>query len=509
MRKQSLPVSVNWPAPGPCLIALLFLGTALCGSAAPARGPLRVHPTNPRYFTDGTTNAGGAGKAIYLAGHEIFVDVQDNSFNKEWTKDMRRPADPATRDRLLDWPRYLDFLDRLRFNYLRNWIIWSAGSGTAAPPHRVASPMPFARTGPGMSRDGRLKFDLHRFDDSFFQRLHTRFHDLQERGVYVSVMLFELYGFLDGENEDGQRLWDGNVFNAANNVNGIDLDRNDNRLGEEFFTLEDPEVVAIQKAYIEKMVDELNDLDNILWEICNEAPVAAFHWQCEMMAHVKRYEAGKPKQHLVLLSPGGWGPDRHGTPSENLFVTSPADCIATSGRWCNRQNPKAYEIGKPVFMDLDHVAPGNHNPALVWKSFTRGYHFSLYDRPFEQPPDESAAWQIVRANVRFTRVLANRVRDLARMQPRAELASTLFCLADEGREYVVYVPRRETIEVQGVKIGRRYSCEWFNTAAGLIEKSERLTSDRPTLTLQPPCAGAVVFLSLQSQERNEPRPGRN
>ena len=39
---------------------LFFAVTAL--TAAPATGPLRVHPTNPRYFTD------GSGKAIYLTG---------------------------------------------------------------------------------------------------------------------------------------------------------------------------------------------------------------------------------------------------------------------------------------------------------------------------------------------------------------------------------------------------------------------------------------------------------
>jgi hypothetical protein len=40
-----------------------------------------------------------------------------------------------------------------------------------------------------------------------FSILRIRAHALQERGVYFSVMLFELYGFLDGEEVNGQRLW--------------------------------------------------------------------------------------------------------------------------------------------------------------------------------------------------------------------------------------------------------------------------------------------------------------
>jgi hypothetical protein len=406
--------------------------------AAPATGPLRVHPTNPRYFTDGTTNADGSLKAIYLGGHEIFVDLQDNAFNKEWTKDMSHPEDPAAKARRLDWERYLNWIEKLQFNYVRNWIIWSTGSGTAAPPNKVASPVPFLRTGPGNANDGKPKFDLHRFDEGFFKLLHTRARALQQRGVYLSVMLFELYGFLDGEEVNGQRLWEGNPFNSANNVNGLDVDRNHNRLGEEFFSLDDPELVKLQKAYVEKMVDTLNDLDNVLWEICNEAPAEAMPWQYEMLRHLKAYERQKPKQHVVLLSPGGWKPGGWTLHPEAKFLESDADCIATANGWIDRDNPKVYQINKPVIFDLDHVAPENHDPSLVWKAFTRGYHYSLYDHPFEQPQHESLAWQVVRANIQQTRLLSVRVRDLARMQPRPDLASTGFCLAYEGQEYILY-----------------------------------------------------------------------
>lgn len=70
--------------------------------AASTSQPLRIHPTNPRYFTDGTTNADGSLKAIYMGGHEIFVDQQDNAFNKEWTKDLSNPEDPKAQARLLN-----------------------------------------------------------------------------------------------------------------------------------------------------------------------------------------------------------------------------------------------------------------------------------------------------------------------------------------------------------------------------------------------------------------------
>ena len=42
--------------------------------AAPAKGPLRVHPTNPRYFTD------GSGQAVFLTGSHTWGNLQDYTY---------------------------------------------------------------------------------------------------------------------------------------------------------------------------------------------------------------------------------------------------------------------------------------------------------------------------------------------------------------------------------------------------------------------------------------------
>ena len=92
---------------------------------------LRVHPKNPLYFTVDSQ------KAIFLGGHQIFVDLQDNTYNKPFTRN---------KEITLDWPAYLDFIESHNFNYLRNWIIFSTGSGSMAPINQaVAKPMPYLR----------------------------------------------------------------------------------------------------------------------------------------------------------------------------------------------------------------------------------------------------------------------------------------------------------------------------------------------------------------------------
>jgi hypothetical protein len=75
----------------------LFLG----GLAAVAcAGPLRILPSNPRYFTD------GSGKAIYLAGTHNWNNFQD-------TGHRAGTGDPPP---VLDFNGYLDFLQSRHHN---------------------------------------------------------------------------------------------------------------------------------------------------------------------------------------------------------------------------------------------------------------------------------------------------------------------------------------------------------------------------------------------------------
>ncbi len=43
-----------------------------------ASGSLRVHPTNPRYFTDGTKTSNGSLRAVYLTGSHYWNNLQES-----------------------------------------------------------------------------------------------------------------------------------------------------------------------------------------------------------------------------------------------------------------------------------------------------------------------------------------------------------------------------------------------------------------------------------------------
>jgi hypothetical protein len=128
------------------LLALLTL-VAVCGpslrdrevrSAAP--GPLRVHPTNPRYFTD------GSGRAVYLTGSHTWCNLANYSFST--TGEVC----------YLDWPSYLTFLIQHNHNFIRMWTFELLGM----------SILPWSRSGPGTADDGNPKVNLNQLNQAYF-----------------------------------------------------------------------------------------------------------------------------------------------------------------------------------------------------------------------------------------------------------------------------------------------------------------------------------------------------
>jgi len=114
---------------------MLFIVASLF--SAPARGPLKVLQSNPRFFTD------GSGKAIYLVGSHTWnngVEIIQNT----------TPPNPT-----FDFSRYISFLKERNHNCFRLWT-WEdafAVDSTGAIVY-VHEPLAYPRTGPGTCADG-------------------------------------------------------------------------------------------------------------------------------------------------------------------------------------------------------------------------------------------------------------------------------------------------------------------------------------------------------------------
>ena len=59
-------------------------------------------------------------------------------------------------------------------------------------------------------------------------------------------------------------------------------------------------ITRFQDAYVEKVIDTLNDLPNVLWIVSEEAPANSTWWNEHLIAHVRAYESTKPHRHPMV-----------------------------------------------------------------------------------------------------------------------------------------------------------------------------------------------------------------
>ncbi|MBN2295527.1 MAG: hypothetical protein JXM70_24065, partial [Pirellulales bacterium] len=359
-------------------------------NATPAQGPLRVHPENSRYFTDGTKMPDGSLKAVYLTGSHTWNNLQD--------------PDPATAPPF-DYEGYLDFLQSYNHNFFRMWTRMGTGGGP------TPTPTIYPRTGPGKAKDGGLKYDLNRFNQEFFDRLRARVKAAGERGIYVAVMFFA------GDNveyRDGNRNWPQHPYHRDNNINGINGDPDGDGQGLECYRLEIAAITLVQDEYVKKVIDTLNDLDNVLWEVGNELP-GTIEFQLHVTRLVKEYETS----HNLKHHPVGISTFANARPPMRVFQDGPADWITpdtSSGDYTG--DPPSADGKKVIVSDTDHLWGVGGDNTWVWKSFARGHH-PIYMDPLSATENVSEAQlEGARKAMGQTRRFAERIESTQKEQPR-------------------------------------------------------------------------------------------
>ena len=307
-------------------------------------------------------------------------------------------------------------------------------------------PLAYQRTGPGKALDGGLKFDLTRFNQEYFDRLRSRVIHARDRGIYVCIMLFN--GWSIEKKRPWAELnnpWRGHPFNRSNNANNIDGDLNGDGEGPEVHALGNPAVTALQDTYVKKVVNTVNDLDNVLYEIANESTSGSVPWQNHMIDLIHSYEATKPKRHPVLFT-CAWGHDGSELWMSGAEAISPGWPYASATFVPYRDDPPANNGQKVIINDTDHLWGTGGERAWVWKSFLRGLN-PIYMDPYDEalnPTDYSMVRytrdDVVRS-MGFTRLYSNKI-NLAAMIPHNELCSSAYCLVNPGKEYLLYLPSK-------------------------------------------------------------------
>jgi hypothetical protein len=429
-------------------------------------GPLRVLAGNPRYFTD------GSGKAIYLTGSHTWANLVDQG-----------TTDPPS---VFDYTAYLNFLQAHNHNFFRLWTWTLPHANDAERP--FSTPLPWLRTGPGMASDGKPQFDLSQLDQTYFDRLRARVIAAGQAGIYVSIMLFEGYDLQIMTQSN-----DGDPFAAGNNVNGVSCG------GTCPHTLpQNSNVTSIEQAYLRKVVDTVNDLDNVLYEVANEAGSYSTSWQYSIINYVKQYEAAKPKQH-----PSGMTFQYSGGSDSDLYA-SPADWISPAD-----QLPPPADGRKVVVNDTDHAYGWasmrrdgqGAQQRWAWENFAFGNNTLFMDPYLVVWPSRNAPgpttvdpyWEVLRNALGRTRIYAQKM-NLAGMTPQSSLSSTGFCLANLGSEYLVYQPSSGAAFNVNLTSGT-YSYEWYDPSSGVIAATGFVTASGGNQSFTAPFSGdAVLYL---------------
>jgi hypothetical protein len=198
-------------------------------------GPLVVSKTNPRYFT---VASAPDEKAIYLTGSHIWNNFHDG---------MGPGAQCSETPEVTDFAGYLAFLKEHNHNFIRLWR-WEQFQSQAAGGnyHLCMTPQPWQRTGPGEAKDGKPKFNLELFNESYFDRLRQRVVAAGNEGIYVGVMLFDGWALHLSPAPDNV---EGHPFHARNNINGVGIK---SIVDHQVLPL-DPRVQAFQDSMIWRM----------------------------------------------------------------------------------------------------------------------------------------------------------------------------------------------------------------------------------------------------------------
>ena len=440
--------------------------------AAPTNGPLRVCGDNPNYFADKD------GKAILLVGSHVWYNLVDMG-----------PEDPP---KPFDYDAYLEWMKGLHHNFMRMWawemVQWDTKANGAHARKDVTTfyvtPHPWLRCGDGKALDGKPKFDLTKFDPAYFERLRRRVDAARKKGIYVSIMLFE--GWAMQRIEDSWKL---HPFNPQNNINGINGDANGDGKGLEVYELAVSAVTEIQKAYIRKVIDTVNDLDNVLYEISNENHPDSTQWQYAMIRYIHDYEKSKPAQHPV-----GMTFQYKGGANQTLF-DSPAEWVSPNPEGGYRDNPPAGNGTKVVLTDTDHLWGIGGNQAWVWKSFTRGLNPIFMD-PYDGVVLGSRfdpKFEPIRRSMGYALEFAKRL-DLNHCKPMNDLSTTGYCLAKPGNQYLVYQPESGKSFKLKLRKGK-YNAEWFDPSKGKTVSKQEVTAAGDQTEFSNPVNGeAVLFV---------------
>jgi len=439
-----------------------------------AAAAIRLHPDNPHYFE--------------FRGRPTVLVTSGEHYGAILNLDF-------------DYKRYLRTLAADRLNLTRAFVgtyregpeSFGITANTLAPVHeRFIAPWP--RTDVLGALDGLTKFDLTRWNETYFARLKDFMKEAAVRGVVVELTLF--CPFYHDE------MWNLSPLHAGNNVNAIGKCKR-----EQVFTMQHPEMQRVQDALVKKIVAELREFDNLMYEISNEPYInnmITAGWERHIAAVIVEAEASLParQRHLITQNIANGSqkvadPNPHvsvfnfhySRPPEsvalNRDLSRPIGCNETGG---DGQTDVTYRVqgwefilaGGALFNNLDF-------------SFSPGREDGTYSYAAKQPGGGSV---VLRKQLRILRDFMDSI-DFVRMTPIPAFVqsglpegSSAWAMGTPAKAYALYLhhgKQRKDRPIQLVDATPKatqltvdlpageYAIEWVDTKTGKVTKQGRIS----------------------------------
>jgi len=311
-------------------------------------------------------------------------------------------------------------------------------------------------------------------------------------------------------------------MNAKNNVQGI------GKVGrEEPLTLKDPALLKVQEAFVRKIVTELKDFDNVIYEICNEPYFAGVspEWQRRISSIIVDTEKGLKTRHLIAQNIANHVADiRDPDPNVDIFNFHYArPPVAVARNW-NLRKPIGYdESGFDGAHDSvyriqawDFLLAGGSLFNNLDYSFAVGYEDGTFEYPPSQPGGGSVQYRKQLATLR--RFLTS--FDFIRMTPADNLIvsgvlreASARALSQQDNAFAIYlhhgkvlrgyrpqyaVGTNEERTALGLNLpAGSWRVRWWNPKTGKIDKEETIEHGGGVATLASPPYREDIALELR------------
>ena len=428
--------------------------------SAAVRQPLALHPDNPHYFLF------RGQPTVLITSAEHYGAVLNLDFN--YQKYLNTLAQDGLNLTRTFSGAYVEPLGA--FNIARNTLA----------PDQNRFLCPWARSDTPGYPNGGNKFDLTQWDAAYFKRLKDFVAHAGRHGIVVD------YTFFCPFYEENQ--WKLSPQNAANNVNGLGAVSRTN-----VYTLDQHGgLLAVHEALARKVVAELKDFDNVMYEICNEPYFGGvtLAWQHRIADVIAEAEKSFRNKHLITQNiANGKAKIVNPHPAVSVFnfhYAQPADTVALN-----------YHLNKVIGDNETGFRGTNDLPYRVeaWEfilaggalynnldySFVAGHEDGTFVYPNSQPGGGNPGF---RRQMKTLKAFIHGFNFL-RMKPSSALetvaldkADAVRVLAEPGKAYVVYIGPKKPQEAVKAKPPERaatlalelpagtFLSEWINPLTG-------------------------------------------